>query len=101
MKTVNEIKDIGAMFATDPGEAFAKVTDALIGITEHLKAQQSQVLVKCPADDPISLPEYTARIRREAMIEALEWCDRLTQSGGVEYSAIADAIARLENGGSL
>lgn len=99
MKTVNEIKDIGAMFATDPSRAFAKVTEALIGITEHLEAQEKPcagVQIGKFMDEGLR-----GEVRREAMIEALRWADRVTQSGGVEYSAIGKAIARLENGGDL
>jgi hypothetical protein len=104
MKTVKEIRDFKVKYkymainAQNIQNLNQFVFDVLIGITEHLTAQQ---LAIPRAFGPLINPDD----ERRGMIAALRW---VRNDRGPKYPVmprdthqIDDAIARLENGGDL
>jgi hypothetical protein len=95
MKSVKEIKEMKSDWigANDCELGILGVFDALIGITEHLTAQQ---LAIPRAFGPLINPDD----ERRGMIRALRW----VRGDGKLWQRSRDieaAIARLENGGDL
>lgn len=97
MKTVKEIKEAKAAEVTcdgDQDDLNQFVLDALIGITEHLTAQQ---LAIPRAFGPLINPDD----ERRGMIAALRWVKRDHALDVLVQMSIDNAIARIENGGDL
>lgn len=111
MKTVKEIRDFNdkyrymAINAQNTQNLNQFVFDVLIGITEHMEAQARPETYEITdikfggGPHPVVTATKTEEsIRREAMLEALRWCDETTDHA---YGGITYAIARIENGDDL
>jgi hypothetical protein len=96
MKSVNEIKEMKSDWigANDCELGILGVFDTLIGITEHLTAQQ---LAIPRAFGPLINPDD----ERRGMIEALRWVISMCILTHGQKVLITDAVTRLEKGGEL